>query len=239
MGSNSVLLKALLAALMLWFAGAVVLHLITNERVERSQLRPAAAHKQVFSDSLDMRIEKKLLPALPVPPELVPGYNFALAAHGAKASGGKHPELLIDGNETVYTGGDGFADHPWNATPRQSFQVELKRPSEIDCIRFLLWDLDERFYRYKLEISNDPAGKVWTLITDKSGPDDACRGWQILRFPALTTKFIRLTGTYNSANSGFHVIELEACIFPPTGFQKVEKLPVRPGAPQVDDNYVF
>ena len=233
------LLKALLATLALWFAGTVIFYVFTNERVEKYQPESANSHTQLHSTGVEAPARIKPVPAAPVPPELVPGYNFAFAGHGAKASGGKHPEFLIDGNVKDYTGSEGFADHMWNAKPQQSFLIELKKPSEIDCIRFLLWDMDERFYRYKLEVSNDPHVKNWTLITDKSGPDDTCRGWQILRFPALTVKFIRLTGTYNSANSGFHVVELEACIFPPNGFQKVDKLPVRPGGPQVDDNYVF
>jgi hypothetical protein len=86
-------------------------------------------------------------------------------------------------------------------------------------VRFLLWDLEQdRFYRYQLEISSDTSGRLWNVVASNAGKDDECRSWQLIRFPRQKVQVIRLIGTYNSANSGFHVVELQACIEPPDGF---------------------
>lgn len=152
-------------------------------------------------------VEKKALekPALPS------GFNFALAANGATVEGGSDPAQLIDGNDSTYTGGTGFATSQWKAEPPQAFVITLKDTVTIDCVRFLLWDRSEdRYYRYKLEVSPDDKSAAWAMIADRSGPVDQCRSWQTIRFKQQPVRRIRLTGTYNSANSGFHVVELQA-----------------------------
>jgi hypothetical protein len=147
----------------------------------------------------------------------VPGKNYALAANGATITGGTHPEALIDGISTDYDGGRGFGYTHWKSAPPQSFLIDLKEASEIDCIRFLLWDIEEnRFYRYTLDIQAE--GKLFEVVSDKSAVTEECRSWQVVRFPKQKVKTIRLTGTYNSANSGFHVVELQALMAPRNGF---------------------
>jgi hypothetical protein len=51
-----------------------------------------------------------------------------------------------DGNATVYDGSRGYGHTIWTANPPPSFVIELAEPSEIDCIRFLLWDMEENRY---------------------------------------------------------------------------------------------
>lgn len=149
--------------------------------------------------------------AIAAEPGYPPGYNFALASNGGTATGGSDPAQLIDGNDSNYSGGTGFATSQWRATPPQAFVVTLKKAVTLDAVRFLLWDRsEERYYRYKLEVCADEKGKEWSMITDRSGPTEQCKSWQILRFKAQTVKQIKLTGTFNSANNGFHVVELQA-----------------------------
>ena len=146
------------------------------------------------------------------------GSNFALAEHGAIATGGINPAELIDGNCTVYGHGTGFASTTWNVQPPQFFTVTLKDLVTVDCVRILLWDRDEeRYYRYKLEISADGNGVAWLLVADHTAPTEQCRSWQVVRFKPQPVKRIRLTGTFNSANSGFHVVELQASLGLPAG----------------------
>ena len=150
-------------------------------------------------------------PALPSDPACPPGYNFALAANGGVATGGSDASQLIDGNDSNYSGGTGFATSQWRANPPQAFVVTLKNAVTLDAVRFLLWDRsEERYYRYKLEVCADEKGKEWSMIADRSGATEQCKSWQILRFKAQTVKQIKLTGTFNSANNGFHVVELQA-----------------------------
>jgi hypothetical protein len=144
-----------------------------------------------------------------------PDYNFALASHGASAEGGRNPERLIDG-DLHYTAGSGFASATVN--PPQPFVIKLKEPVKLECIRFLLWNLSEsRFYRYKLEVCFDDNPAHWATVSDNTGAEVECRGWQELRFDPRIVKQIRLTGTFNNINSFFHVVELEAYREAPTG----------------------
>ena len=154
-------------------------------------------------------------------PEFPTGYNHALAANGAMAIGGRDPGLLIDGDFTNYTGGTGFAMTQWNAEPVQAFVITLKKPVDIDCIRFLLWDRsEERYYRYKIEVSPDDKGQDWKVIADQTGPVAQCKSWQTLKFATSKVHQIRLTGTYNSANNGFHVVEFTASLGMPEDNEK-------------------
>jgi hypothetical protein len=168
-------------------------------------------------------------PGLPLPqasrPVFPPEYNFALAANGSTVTGGKNPFLLIDGDFSKYSAGSGFAMTQWNADPPQSFVVTLKETSVIDCIRFLLWDkTPTRFYRYKLETSDDELGWEWQEIADRTKPGDQCKGWQNIVFKARPVKHIRLTGVFNSENTGFQVVELQAFLQPPA-FKQPEQVP--------------
>jgi hypothetical protein len=184
----------------------------------QAEPRPASASRVVSPaapDTSTPAATSAVLPATPVPLPLPsaypPGYNFALASNGATAAGGTDPEQLIDGNDSRYTPGTGFATTQWRATPAQPFVVTLKKAVTLDAVRFLLWDLaEDRYYRYKLEVSADDKNPEWTMIADRSGPIEQCKSWQVLRFKAQTVKQIRLTGTFNSANKGFHVVELQA-----------------------------
>lgn len=146
-------------------------------------------------------------PALDSPKQSI---NYALAANGAVAAGSQNPQLLIDGNHTKYDGANGYAQTEWNATPPQAFTVTFKEPSPTNAIRFLLWDQDNRFYRYKLDVCPDEDDAKWKTVADLSGDKCECRGWQVALFQTQTVRRVRLTGTFGSANSGFHVVELEA-----------------------------
>lgn len=169
---------------------------------------PPAAHEM---PAVPAEIKPAPMPAFPVNPEYPLGYNFALASNGGTATGGSDPGQLIDGNDSNYSGGTGFAMTQWRATPPQAFVITLKKAVTLDAIRVLLWDrAEERYYRYKLEVCADEKGAEWTMVSDRSGPIEQCKSWQVLRFKAQTVKQIKLTGTFNSANNGFHVVELQA-----------------------------
>lgn len=157
-------------------------------------------------------------PIVPVKARVQPRnfVNFALATSGATATGGQNAKLLIDGNDTDYTGSTGFAMTQWNNNPPQILLVTLKQVTTLGCVKFLLWDRsDERFYRYKLDISASEAGEDWKSVADRSDPAAECKSWQVVTFVPQQVRRIRLTGTYNSANAGFHVVELQAFIEAP------------------------
>lgn len=84
--------------------------------------------------------------------------------------------------------------------------VELGQSSVINRLRFLLWDGDNREYKYYVEASFDQ--KKWNRIVDRTKSGN--RSWQDCYFHPQVVRFIRLIGTENTSNSVFHVVSLEA-----------------------------
>ena len=167
--------------------------------------------------SLPLPAEPKPAPTLVAAPKKAPQrpwtFNYALAIHGATATGGERPQLLIDGNSTTYDGGEGYASTDWNVKPTPSMVVTFKEAEAINTIRILLWDQDNRFYRYKLEVSPDAEGETWKLLSDRSTTGEF-RSWQLHAFPAEVVRRMRVTGTFNSSNNMFHVVEVQAFNIP-------------------------
>jgi len=131
--------------------------------------------------------------------------NLLTSANGATASGCTNPEMLIDGNSAQYDGSNGYA-YFYTETPNANMTVTLKNTMVMTRVKFLLWDLDQRTYRYKLEIS--PDGAQWKTAADNSGSDQ--RSWQETRFPAQPVKAIRILGFGSTTGGHCHVVELEA-----------------------------
>ncbi len=222
----------LVAGIMAVLVGALLFIILASRSGSHAELEVVQQYKDTeesdFSSpkttpsatlAAKVRKTQNLAPGAPSVPEprFPLGYNFALSAHGGKVNGGVRPELLIDGDSTHYDGGTGYGYTQWRG--KEGFKIELAEAVEIDCVRFLLWDIEEnRFYRYKLECSDSDKPTKWTMLADKTDPKEECRSWQVIRFEKQKVKQLRLTGTYNSANSGFHVVEFQVCLAPPNGF---------------------
>jgi len=130
--------------------------------------------------------------------------NLLLARNGAVASGCTRPELLIDGDSINYDGNNGYA-YSGNGNPNELMTVTLKEPAEMNRIRFLLWDRDDRHYSYILSVSAD--GKTFKPIQDNSKKE--CRSWQQIKFERQTVKAVAIKG-FGDVNSGqLHVVEIE------------------------------
>jgi hypothetical protein len=135
--------------------------------------------------------------------------NLALARRGAEVHGCIRrddqpdlvPEKIIDGEVEGYGGMSGFGYIPVGG----SFTVELPRPVKVARTQVLLFDLDDRFFRYRIETSID--GRSWEVAVDKSAGEWA--GWQVDRFSPRTARLIRFTGLHNSVNDLVQVVELE------------------------------
>jgi hypothetical protein len=148
----------------------------------------------------------ELPPAPDVPPR-DPEKNLALAAKGAKVHGGVRnqeellPEKLIDGDADNYGGMYGFAYFAWPG----SVTIELPAESRVARVQTLLWDLDQRVFRYRTETSLD--GETWQPAVDKS--EGEYGGWQVDRFAPRPARFVRFTGLHNSENALFQIVEIE------------------------------
>jgi len=136
--------------------------------------------------------------------------NVALASNGTVVTGCRsNPEKIIDGNSTKFTSYSGFAA---GSCPCQ-WDITFAKEYQLREIRIMLWDKDDRYYRYAVATSFD--GKTFVPLVDRSSGE--WRGWQKLKFEPRKVKVIRLFGTHNSKskNSDFHVVELEAYCIPP------------------------
>lgn len=123
----------------------------------------------------------------------------------------KNSGAATDGNSSDYTGLKGFADFPWPNT----LTVDLGGTYDLHCIRFLLWDglgqgggrRNLRVYKYRLLVSEDH--HTWTVLYDTR--DDGYNGWQSFEFEhTIQAQYIRVHGLWNSANSNFHIVQIEA-----------------------------
>ena len=146
--------------------------------------------------------------------------NLALASRGSTITGnnGANWGLLIDGVTTGYTGNTGFGYTLWRnaANAPGSMTLDLKGLCAISSMRFLLWDLDSRYYQYRIEASSNST--TWVTIVDRTVTTNQCRSWQDLCIDStIRARYLRLTGTYNSSfgNNGFHVVEWQVYGAPP------------------------
>ena len=146
--------------------------------------------------------------------------NLALASRGSTIMGsnGRGWSNLIDGVTTGYTGTNGWGSTVWTSSPPGSMTLDLKGLCAISSMRFLLYDVDNRYYRYKIEASSDSTtnNATWVPIMDRMDPTNQCRSWQDINFSSVTQAwYLRLTGTYGSSNTEFHVVEWEVYGTPP------------------------
>ncbi len=150
-------------------------------------------------------------PPLEIPERGENAEDLALASRGAVVHGaiqeanwgdGITPEKMIDGDIFDYGGMYGFTAFyiPGSVT------VELPEVATISRINLMLFDLDNRFFRYRLDTSVDRA--TWTEAVDCS--EGEWRGWQTHSFEPREAKYIRFTCLHNSANNICQVVELEA-----------------------------
>ncbi|KAJ3647096.1 hypothetical protein Zmor_024638 [Zophobas morio] len=132
---------------------------------------------------------------------IYPDSNVA-TTKGARVISGDYPSLLLNGDFSNYDGGSGFTQHTIGSG---SIIVELAQPYMISSMRLLLWDKDDRRYRYFIETSLNQTN--WEIAVDRRNED--CRSWQNIVFKERAMVFIRITGTHNTANIGFHVVHFE------------------------------
>ena len=136
--------------------------------------------------------------------------NVALASNGTTVTSvGKPIEMaadLLDGvTQPVRNAG-----HAYSAWPCE-WIITFPKVYRLQQIRFRLWDMDDRHYRYAVATSAD--GRAFVPLVDRSQGE--WRGWQVLPFPPRPVKAVKLLGLYNSADSNFFVVEFEAYCVPP------------------------
>ena len=128
--------------------------------------------------------------------------NLALAADKAKATAPNNADRLNDGIVTDYEGGHRFA---YGSNPCK-FTIELPELFVVSEVRLLLWDLDDRRFKYLVEVSSD--GKKWTTVDDHQEVA-VPGGWKKIQFPPRDVRYVRAQGFGNSVNDATQLVEIE------------------------------
>lgn len=135
---------------------------------------------------------------------LIPDFNVASISNSACVIEGvsRSRNALINGDWENYDWDTGYTCHQVGSG---AIVIQLPQPYWIDSMRLLLWDIDSRTYSYYVEVSIDQSN--WHLVHDRR--EGSCRSWQLINFPGRAVVFIRIIGTYNTANEVFHCVHFE------------------------------
>ncbi|CAK9301887.1 unnamed protein product [Gordionus sp. m RMFG-2023] len=109
---------------------------------------------------------------------------------------------LINGDIKNYDWDSGYTCHQLGSG---CIVIQLAQPFYVSSFRLLLWDCDDRSYKYHIQTSIDQVN--WEMVVDKS--NEPCKSWQNLNFKPRPVIFIRIEGTHNTANEVFHCVHFE------------------------------
>lgn len=89
------------------------------------------------------------------------------------------------------------------------WQVDFMQPTKIGRVVVVGYYGDERSYGFKVELSLD--GTQWELVADRREPPlVATPEGTTCEFPARMARYLRVTQTSNTANTGRHLVEVMA-----------------------------
>ncbi|XP_078068238.1 BTB/POZ domain-containing protein 9 [Mustelus asterias] len=135
---------------------------------------------------------------------LVPTENMATVGASATVTEGvsRTRNALLNGDTKNYDWDSGYTCHQLGSG---AIVVQLAQPFMIGSMRLLLWDCDDRSYSFYIEVSNNQ--QQWRMVADRTKV--TCRSWQTIIFEQQPVVFIRIVGTYNTANEVFHCVHFE------------------------------
>ncbi|XP_050435393.1 BTB/POZ domain-containing protein 9-like [Adelges cooleyi] len=96
--------------------------------------------------------------------------------------------------------------YTWHSLGLGCIRIQLAQPYILSSMRMLLWDDDDLFYSYTVEVSIN--NQDWVMIMNNSM--EKAHGWQVLHFKPRPMVFIRITGLRNSIGSFFRCVYFEA-----------------------------
>uniref|UniRef100_A0A183C5N0 BTB domain-containing protein n=1 Tax=Globodera pallida TaxID=36090 RepID=A0A183C5N0_GLOPA len=132
----------------------------------------------------------------------IPRLNIATIANNAIVVEGvsRSRNALLNGDTKNYDWDDGYTCHQLGSG---ALVVQLPQPFLVETMRLLLWDCDDRWYSFYIEVSTDQC--KWAKVAEVN----ECRSWQTVHFLRQPVVFIRIVGTHNSANEVFHCVHFE------------------------------
>eukprot|EP01084_Bolivina_argentea_P174868 302876_1 len=89
-------------------------------------------------------------------------------------------------------------------TTSEIYEIDFDRAYILNTFRFMLYNGDNRVYKYKIEISKDQ--KTWTRIVNAENKS----GWQLVQFHDQFVKHIRFLDGSSTANQYLHLCKFYA-----------------------------
>ena len=143
--------------------------------------------------------------------------NVALGLGGRTGTSNSVPGLTDGIYNTI------ASDIPWNADVASSncwAEIDLRQAYDISSVRLVSYADAGRYYHWEVYATNDntlPIGS-WTKIAEKSDNSvSTSNGYLAQVTTPMSARYVRIYGTYNSANIGFHFNEIE--IYAPVSFE--------------------
>lgn len=126
---------------------------------------------------------------------IMPTYNVATVEMSATVSEGvsRTRNALLNGDVKNYDWDSGYTCHQLGSG---DILIQLGQPYYIGSLRLLLWDCDDRTYCFYIETSTNQ--KDWEMAVDKR--HEQLKSWQQFTFNPRAVVFIKIVGTYNTAN---------------------------------------
>lgn len=89
------------------------------------------------------------------------------------------------------------------------WQVDLEQPVTVGRVVVVTYYGDDRHYGFTVEVSTD--AQRWEMVADRRHNEElATQSGYTCTFPPRAVRYIRVTQTHNSANTGRHLVEVQA-----------------------------
>jgi len=93
--------------------------------------------------------------------------------------------------------------------PEAWWQVDLEQPTSVGRIVVVGYFGDTRYYGFTVQGSLD--GESWDTLADRSSNQSPATSQGVTcRFESRKVRYLRITQTHNSANTGRHLVEVMA-----------------------------
>ncbi len=118
------------------------------------------------------------------------------------SSAGAVTMRALDGDRSTYWDAGSYGNRPW-------IEVDLEGVYKIDLVNVINYYKSSRYYQFEVYTSLD--GEEFYKIAEKKDSANATMyGTNFAFEEGIYASYIRVVGTYNSANSAFHLNELRA-----------------------------
>ena len=89
------------------------------------------------------------------------------------------------------------------------WQVDLEEPTIVGRVVVVCYHGDERYYVFTVETSLD--GESWNMAADRrDNCERSTASGYTVSFAPQSIRYLRITQTHNSANTGRHIVEVMA-----------------------------